>query len=288
MRWVRIAIVGVFLLAAASAALAGNLASPRGDTPEGPEPGSSAPPDLTATAELRRMFMKPGQVAIAVTNHGEAPVHVVGIELITESFAPLGVQEIDGDVPPSVNARDLLTKYGEARCPDGTASTAEPASVVLDVETEDETRHTVTLELSHPNGTLDRLVREACAAQAVAAAAQIELGELTEAEDGTLEGRLNVTPLGAAALDVTDARGSVLFNIAAGEAVIEAGAVSVPLVFDANRCDGHVVGDAKQPFGFTAWLTIDGGEPVATPIAVPEDRREALWAMLEVRCAAKE
>lgn len=288
MRWVRIAIVGVFLLAAASAALAGNLASPRGDAPEGPEPGSSAPPDLTATAEIRRLFMAPGQVAIAVTNNGDAPVQVLGVELITESFAPLGVQESDAIVPPSVNPRDLLTKYGEARCPDGAQSTAEPASVVLHVATEDETQHTLTLELSYPNGTLDRLVREACAAQAVAASAQIELGELTVAEDGTLEGRLSVTPLGEAALGVTEVRGSVLYAITAGEAVNEAGAVSVPLVFDANRCDGHVVGDAKQPFGFTVWITIGGGEPVATPIEVADDRREALWAMLEVRCAAKD
>jgi hypothetical protein len=142
--------------------------------------------------------------------------------------------------------------------------------------------------LSYPNGTLDRLVREACAAQAVAANARIELGELTAAADGTLEGRLSVTPLGEAALDVTEVRGSVLFEIHAGASAPEAGGVTVPLVFDAHRCDGHVVGDAKHPFGFSAWIAIDGGEPVATPIDVPEDRREALWAMLDARCAERE
>ncbi|MFG3339562.1 hypothetical protein [Glycomyces sp. NPDC048151] len=285
MRWIRIAVVGVFVLAAASAALAGSLASPRGDT----DPAAvSDPPDLTATAEIRRMFMKPGQVAIAVTNHGDAPVRVIGVELVTESFAPLGIQEFDVEVPPSVNARDMITKYGEARCPDGAATTAEPASVNLRVATEDQAEHTVTLELSYPNGTLDRLVREACAAQAVAASARIELGELTAAADGTLEGRLNVTPLGDAVLDVTDVRGSVLFEIHPGASEPEGGGVSVPLVFDAHRCDGHVVGDAKHPFGFTAWIVIDGSEPVASPLEVPEAQREALWAMLDARCAGQE
>jgi hypothetical protein len=288
MRWVRIAIVAVFVLTAATAALAGSLASPRDDTADSPEPGTSAPPDLTASAEIRRSFMKPGQVAIAVTNHGDAPVRVLGVELLTDSFAPLGVQEFDANVPPSDAPRDLLTNYGEARCPDGAESTAEPATVVLNVETEDGAAHTVTLELSYPNGTLDRLLREACAAQAVVEAARIELGELTAAEDGTLEGRLRLTPLGDAALDVTEVRGSVLFEIRAGEAVDEAGALAVPLIFDAARCDGHTVGDAKQPFGFSVWIAIDGADPVATPIDVPDDRRDALWAMLEVRCAAKD
>jgi hypothetical protein len=297
MRWVRIVIVGAFALVAAFAALAGNLAGsgsgPGGESLEATATGaagsaSSAPPDLSASAEIRRSFMAPGQVAIAVTNNGDASVRVLGVELITESFAPLGVQEFDATVPPSVNPRDLITHYGEARCPDGAASAAEQASVVLTVETEDETRHSVTAELSYPNGTLDRLLQESCAAQAVAAAARIELGELTEAEDGTLEGRLSVTPLGEAALDVTEVRGSVLFEITAGEAQTEAGAVAVPLVFDAHRCEGHAVGDAKQPFGFTVWVTIDGGEPVATAIEVGEDRREALWTMLEHRCAQKD
>jgi hypothetical protein len=284
MRWVRIVIVGVFVLVAGSAALAGSLASPRGDAPA----FTSDPPELTATAELRRMFMKPGQVAIAVTNHGDAPVRVTGVELLTDSFAPLGVQEFDTEVPPSTNARDLITKFGEATCADGTASKADPASVVLHVATGDQAVHLVELELSYPNGTLDRLVREACAAQAVAESARIELGELTAAADGTLEGRLSVTPLGEAALDVTEVRGSVLFEVLAGESVPEGGGVTVTLSFDVVRCDGHAVGDAKHPFGFTVWVAIDGGEPVAVPLNVADDRREALWSMLDVRCGERE
>jgi hypothetical protein len=287
MRWVRIAVIGAFLLAAATAAVAGSLAG-RDAAPEAAAP--SAPPDLSATAEIRRSFMAPGIVAIAVTNHGDAPVQVRGVELFTESFAPLGVQEFDAHVPPSVNPRDLLTSYGEARCPDGVDSTAAPASVVLDVETEDGATHEVTAELSHPNGTLDRLLREACAAQAIAASTAIELGELTEAADGTLEGGLTLRPLDGAAIGATEVRGSVLFTVvseplAAGPVAGAPGeSIVVPLRFDAFRCEGHAVGDAKQPFGFTVWVTIDGGDPIATPLPVPDPQREALWAMLDTRC----
>lgn len=305
MRWVRIGIVGAFLLASLTAAVAGGLAGRDGATESGDVP-PSAPPDLSATAEIRRSFMAPGQVTIAVTNHGEANVRVLGVELVSASFAPLGVQEFDATVPPSVNPRDLLARSGEARCPDGAASVAEPSSVVLHVETEDGAAHEVTAALPHPNGTLDRLLGEACAARAVEAAARIELGELTEAEDGRLEGTLSVTPLGEAAVGVGEVRGSVLFEIEAGEpagGAADGGAngggadggagdggsvLTVPLAFDAHRCEGHAVGDAKQPFGFTVWIVLDGGEPIATPIEVPEDRREALWAMLEARCAEED
>lgn len=311
MRWIRIGIVGSFLLTAVLAALVGGSAGR--EVAPGTEGLAStvpaSPPDLSASAEIRRSFMEPGQVAIAVTNHGEAAVRVVGVELVTKSFAPLGVQEFDATVPPSVNPRDLLVRYGEARCPDGVESTAEPSSAVLSVATEDGAAHEVTVALPHPNGTLDRLLGDACAAQAVAASARIVLGELSEAADGTLEGTLNVTPLGEATLHVTEVRGSVLFEIAAGEAVPgasdggagehgglhdgtaeglaagEGAAPAVPLVFDAHRCEGHAVGDAKQPFGFTAWIVIDGGAPIATPIEVGERHREVLWAMLEARCA---
>lgn len=281
MRWVRIGIVGAFLLSAMAAGAAGHLAGPE---PAAPPP--SAAPDLSATAEIRRSFMAPGVVAVAVTNHGDAPVRVLGVELVTESFAPLGEQAFDAAVPPSAHPRDLMTEYGEARCPDGIESTAAPATAVLRVETEDGTVHEVAAGLPHPNGTLDRLLKEACAAQAVRAAAEVELGALAEAEDGTLAGDLTVRPLAGAALGVTEVRGSVLFELSMGEREAgPGGAVVAPIGFDAARCSGHAVGDAKQPFGFTVWITIDGGEPVAAPIEVPQEQREALWAMLGTRCA---
>jgi hypothetical protein len=280
-RRMRIGIVGVFLCAAVAAGTAGHLAGPE---PAAPAPPSAAP-DLSATAEIRRSFAAPGVVAIAVTNHGDAPVRVLGVELVTESFAPLGEQESGAEVPPSVNPRDLMTGYGQARCPDGVASTAAPATAVLRVETEDGAVHEVAAALPHPNGTLDRLLKEACAAQAVEAAAAMELGPLAEAGDGSVEGDLTVRPLAGAALGVTEVRGSVLFELSAGEQRSgPGGEVVVPIGFDAGRCEGHAVGDAKQPFGFTVWLTIDGGEPVATPIEVPEAQREDLWAMLDTRC----
>jgi hypothetical protein len=286
-RWVRIGIVGVFLLAAAAAGLAGHRAGTGGEPDAALPP--SAPPDLSATAEIRRSFMEPGIVAIAVTNHGDAPVRVLGVELATASFAPLGEQEFDTEVPPSESPRDLMTEYGEARCPDGIDSTAAPATATLRVSTEDGAVHEVEAALPHPNGTLDRLLKEACAAQVVAAAAEIELGPLTADADGALAGDLTVRPLAGAALDVTEVRGSVLFELSAGEpSEGPGGEVVVPIGFAAVRCDGHAVGDAKQPFGFTVWITIGGGEAVATPIPVPEARREALWAMLDAHCAGEE
>ncbi|WP_030157330.1 hypothetical protein [Glycomyces sp. NRRL B-16210] len=275
MRRARAGIIAVFLLAAFAAAVAGNRAAPR------VEP--SAPPNLSATAEIRRSFAAPGIVTVAVTNRGTAPVRVLGVELVSDSFAPLGMQETDVTVPPGETPRDLTVEHGAARCPDGVDSTAAPATAVLRVATEDGAEHEVAAALPHPNGTLDRLLREACAAEAVAAAARIELGPLVAAEDGTLTGALTLTPQSGADLAATEVRGSALFTVAAAEGLPAEGAIA--LAFDAHRCEGHAVGDAKQPFAFTVWLAIDGGEPLAAPIEVGPAQREALWAMLEVRCA---
>ncbi|THV24306.1 hypothetical protein [Glycomyces paridis] len=282
MHRLRIGLLAAFLLAAATAAFAGHLAGPAPErAPEAVSP--SAAPDLTATAEIRRSFMTPGTVTVAVTNHGDAPVQILGVELLSDSFAPLGLQTADATVPPSVNPRDLLIDLGAASCPDGIDSTTAPASVRLLAATEDGAAHEVTADLPHPNGTLDRLLREACTAEAVAKAVDLSLGDLHEAADGTLEGVLTAEPLAGADLAVTDVRGSVLFTVEATEGLPETGA-SVPLRFDAFRCEGHAVGDAKQPFAFTVWIAVDGAEPVAGPIEVPEAQREALWAMLDVRC----
>ncbi|WP_026922518.1 hypothetical protein [Glycomyces arizonensis] len=279
MRWIRVGIVAVFLLAASAAGLAGGLA--RGGEQAAPhEVTPSPPPELTATAEIRRSFIEPGVVAIAVTNHGPAPVRVLGVELLSDSFAPLGPQPFDATVPPSANPRDLLTDYGAARCPHGVDSTAAPSSVVLDVATDDGAVHEVAAELPHPNGTLDRLLKEACTAQFLTRTVEVELGELTPAEDGTLDGTLIARPVGGAAVEVTEVRGSVLFDITAAELPGR----TVGLHFDAHRCEGHAVGDAKQPFAFTAWIAVDGAEPAAAPIPVGEAHRRALYAMLDERC----
>lgn len=283
MRWIRVGIVAAFLLAASAAGLAGGLA--RGGEQAAPRAvPPSSPPELTATAEIRRSFAEPGVVAIAVTNHGPAPVRVLAVELVSDSFAPLGPQAFDATVPPSVNPRDLLTDYGAARCPDGVDSTAAPSSVVLDVATEDGAAHEVVAELPHPNGTLDRLVEEACTAEFLSRTVEVELGELTRAEDGTLDGTLTARPVDGAAVAVTEVRGSVLFDITAAELPGRTAA----LHFDSSRCEGHAVGDAKQPFAFTAWIAVDGAEPAAAPVPVGEAHRRVLYAMLDERCGHTE
>ncbi|WP_026929391.1 hypothetical protein [Glycomyces tenuis] len=284
MRWIRLGLVAAFLLAAAASALAGGLARGGGEPASAQPVPPSAPPELSATAEIRRSFLEPGTVAIAVTNHGPAPVRVTGVELRSDSFAPLGTQAFDATVPPSVNPRDLLTDYGAAQCPDGVDSTAAPSSVLLDVETEDGTAHQVLAELPHPNGVLDRLLKEACAAEFLAQNAEVALGELVRAADGTLDAALTVEAVGDAAVEATEVRGSVLFEITASELPGRA----VGLHFDAHRCEGHAVGDAKQPFAFTVWIAVDGGEPVPGPVPVGEAQREALYAMLDERCGHTE
>ena len=57
------------------------------------------------------------------------------------------------------------------------------------------------------------------------------------------------------------------------------------IVSDVLRCGGHAIGDAKRPYGFTAWIDLGDGEPIPTAIPVDAGQQAAPDAMQEIRCA---
>jgi hypothetical protein len=249
--------------------------------------GSAGPaPDLTATAEIRRSFNRSGLVVIAVTNHGGEPVHVTSAELLSDSFEETGPQPFDSTIPPGDIPRDLQVEYGLARCPDGVDSTTDQAQVAVTAQAEGGGEHALVLDLPHPNGTLDRLLRADCEAQVLAESVSLTMGPLVPAADGTLTGLLTVTRVdgGTTPATITDTRGSVLFEVAPQpDPALPPGQLRVHS--DVLRCGGHAIGDAKRPYGFTAWIDLGDGEPIPTAIPVDTGQRAALDAMQAVRCA---
>ncbi|TDE07886.1 hypothetical protein [Jiangella asiatica] len=242
-------------------------------------------PDLTATAEIRRSFNRPGLVVIAVTNHGTQDVRITSAELLSDSFEATGPQSFDSTIPPGTTPRDLQLEYGTARCPDGVASSTGPASVALVAEAADGTEHELELDLPHPNGTLDRLLRTDCGAQVLGAAVDLTLSPLASQPDATLSGVLTVSRIDGSAEPavIHDVRGSVLFTVTADPAAA-AGSAERRVHFDVLRCGGHAIGDAKRPYAFTAWITLGDAEPIPTLIPVDDAARAALDAMQGVRC----
>ncbi|PZF86415.1 hypothetical protein [Jiangella anatolica] len=245
-------------------------------------------PELTVTAEIRRSFNRSGLVVIAVTNHGAVPVTVTSAELLSDSFEPTGPQPFDVTIPPGDTPRDLQVEYGLATCPDGIDSAAVESRVELRATAEGGGEHALVLDLPHPNGTLDRLLRTDCRDAALAEAVTLTMGPLTPRDDDTLTGVLTVTRVdgGAVPAVVTDTRGSVLFTITPqADPALPPGQLRI--VADVLGCTGHAIGDAKRPYGFTAWIDLGDGEEIPTAIPVDDAHKAALTAMQPIRCAVQ-
>lgn len=267
------------------------LALTTGDADEAAagDDAASPAPDLSATAEIRRSFNRPGLVVIAVTNHGAEPVTVTSAELLGDSFEATGPQPFDATIPPGDTPRDLQVEYGAAQCPDGIDSAALPSQVELIARAEGGTEHELVLDLPHPNGTLDRLLRTDCRDQVLAQAVTLAMGPLVPRDDGTLTGVLTVSRVdgGAVPATVTDTRGSVLFTVTP-EPDPALPPDQLRVVADVLRCGGHAIGDAKRPYGFTAWIDLGDGEAIPAAIPVDDAHRAALDAMQVVRCAGRD
>ncbi|TDD72359.1 hypothetical protein E1262_03375 [Jiangella aurantiaca] len=257
------------------------------DEVTGGDGAASPTPDLTVTAEIRRSFNRSGLVVIAVTNHGAAPVTVTSAELLSDSFEAMGPQSFDSTIPPGDTPRDLQLEYGPARCPDGVDSEAVPSQVELVARVEGGAEHELMLDLPHPNGTLNRLLRTDCGAQVLQQSVSLTMGPLVPNPDGTLTAILTVTPVDAGVTPaITDTRGSVLFEVTPQpDPALPPGQLRV--VADILRCGGHAIGDAKRPYGFTAWIDLGDGEQIPTAIPVDTGHRAALDAMQAQRCAGR-
>ncbi|MBB5787348.1 hypothetical protein [Jiangella mangrovi] len=288
LRFVLVLVVAVLL----AGIVAVVVALTTGDDGDEVADGDDAPlaegpvPDLTATAEIRRSFNRSGLVVIAVTNHGGEPVHVTSAELLSDSFEQTGPQPFDSTIPAGDTPRDLQVEYGLARCPDGVDSTSAQSQVALTARAEGGDEQALVLDLPYPNGTLDRLLGTDCDAQILQQSVSLTMGPLVPAEDGTLTGILTVTPVDPAVTpSITDTRGSVLFEVAPQpDPALPPGQLRIRS--DVLRCGGHAIGDAKRPYGFTAWIDLGtGGEPIPTAIPVDDGQRAALDAMQAQLCA---
>ncbi|SDU30008.1 hypothetical protein [Jiangella alkaliphila] len=279
-----LALVVTVLLAAIAATIVA-LATGDDDEVASGEAAAGPVPDLSATAEIRRSFNRSGLVVIAVTNHGAEPVTVTSAELLSDSFAATGPQPFDATIPPGETPRDLQVEYGPASCPDGIDSTTPASRVSLVARAEGGADQVLAVDLPYPNGTLDRLLRADCGAQVLAESVTLTMGPLASNADGTLTGVLTVTPVVPGSTPIiTDTRGSVLFEVAPQpDPATPPGQLHVRS--DVQRCGGHAIGDAKRPYGFTAWIDLGDGQEIPTAIPVDDDQRAALDAMQAVRCA---
>ena len=261
-------------------------------------PPTTAPvTGLTAEANVPRLVDDPRTVAVWVSNDGPAPVWVREIELVSESFAPTGPVAKGVAIQPGT-AKALTVVPGEARCGGRPAPPLAPATARLVVaagETEPaDADHWQAVEL--PVAQADRRwtsrLHADCAAQLVTAAIEVRLADWSDRPDGRLAGALIVQRrTGDQPIVVHELLGSVVYALTAdrtggdlGELPPGEGRLVVPVTADAAQCGGHVLADAKYPYGFRIVVSIGAAARLPAAVATDpagQDRLRQLW---RVRC----
>jgi len=284
-RWVLagLAVVGVVVAIIAATTLVGRS----GDR-------AAAAPPLSVTVEQYRTDEVARTVKLAVRNTGDTTIEVVDAELVAPSFTPAGQVTTTALVPPGGLRVDIRSGYGRGRCtgpPDQLVS--EPASVRLGVRQPNQDIARVTLPLPYPNELLNRLLRLDCQQEALLRIVTVAFGPLRPTADGALAGTLVLTrQSGAEPVTVHDVDGSVLISVdpepadrppPLGTLAGGAARLEMPVRVDAERCDGHALGEIKKPYVFPVWLRI-GATEQNTDVAVTEADKVTLFEMVRQRC----
>lgn len=261
-------VLGV-VLAALLAACGTNL--PSVGTGEG-----SAPPSLVAVATQSRadaadgLGRDEGRFSVRLRNEGPGPVGVVSLRLrwsATADRPPVVREEL---LPPGV-AYALPVDHGRATC------VPTPDRPRVEVGLSD--GRTVVLPLGGAD-LLDRLVATHCALRSL----QKQVGvafELGRRSGRGLEGAVVLTVRPGVRARVVETRGSVLYDVTA---VRSTDARHQLVTVTPVHCTGHALGEAKQPYAFTAFVSVDDAAPLAVPLSTSATQRAALLDLQRAVC----
>lgn len=230
-----------------------------------------------------------GRFRVKITNTGDEPFEVLGVRLQSDGFeaAPLTTDPVR--YAPGERT-DIVTPYGTARCGDG--DTVEPTAAVMDVRVADGSTQRYEVPLESIYDALPKLHERECDIARVAAAVDVGLAsiEQVEGDDGpVLEADVTFRRLdGDEQIVVSDVRGSVLYRIVPGDlpVVMAPGdaEMRLPIVISAARCDGHALGESKQPFVFPVGIQIGDEDQVGYDIPMASDQQAQLWEYLTDTC----
>jgi hypothetical protein len=140
-----------------------------------------------------------------------------------------------------------------------------------------------------PSGVLSELNTEECAASAVLASVDLQLGETWQrTETRTIEGEVELAQRSSGVTATLDElRGNVIFAVSAGGAAGSALEVADarptaagPVAITAARCDPHALIEYKRTFIFTAYVAVDDAEPTRVDFEAEGGARRALEELL--------
>jgi hypothetical protein len=282
----RAAIVLVAALTAACGSSSGSSSSPSSAVPTTASlsTGPAVPPVAGIEAEAVRLRTDEalgGQVQTRVTDTGDAPFTVTSVALDSPGFAPLPPQAESATYQPK-QVIDLPTPFGDAVCD----TAAQPAAALLTVVRPDGTTEDLRVPLSAD--ILDLIHEQTCAAEAVLAVADIQVGDLHDDGDGST-GTLTLTRRsGSEPVTLTRLGRSVVLapTVAHLPLRLAGGAQSATsaISFTPASCDAHVLAETKKPYVFVLDVTVGDGAAVPVDLPLDEGDKDALAAMVKRVC----
>ncbi|MBA2768438.1 MAG: hypothetical protein H0U35_04785 [Sporichthyaceae bacterium] len=259
------------------------MASCTGGSPAdvGEVPGHA---DLRAEIVQLRRDVVLERVQVALRNNGPEEVVVERLLLRAPGFDSAGPVPKDSPVPPG-QVVNLPVAHGDVRCDAaGAPVTRGDALVIVWVRSAAAPEQSRTrLTARDPQGYLRRIATLACRQRRLAGEVDLRFGSAWRPErtpDGVvLHGSVEARLLIDEPRDVTQVGGTVIYGLlpdAPADGVPDPLAAltpqrrtaSVPVKVVASRCDGHSIGEVKQPYAFLVWMGEAGSEGTAVQLEV--------------------
>lgn len=249
---------------------------------------ADAAPVLTAEATQTREDAAAGRrFQVLVENTGSMPFTVTSVQLLSGGFTAEPPARQDSAFAPGRQV-SLPAPYGPVRCQDP----VEPVEVAIGLLMEGQ-ETTQRVPLRSDSALLERIHAKECAGLALAERVGLVLDDGLAVVDAGgepgLRGTLTLTRTAAAGpVALSGTRGSVLYDVELpdGPASLlpEQTSIQVPIVLTSRTCEGHAIGEAKQPYVFLAFLQVGTGEQASARIPVTSDQQTRLLGLLDEAC----
>lgn len=261
-----------------------------GARPASPSVRPGPVPSLRADIGQQRRDVVLERVEVELENTGPEEVVVERLLLRVPGYAGAGPVPKDSPVPPG-QVVNLPTPYGDVECgPAGRAAVGRPV-VVLDLRTaSDPVPRRITVRPADPDGLLAQIADRACTVERLAREVTLSLGTQWRPRrargDVVLHGTLEATLTIDEPRVLTQVAGSVIYGLRPEQEVAppdvlatltpDRPTASVPIEIYPARCDGHAIGETKQPYLLVAVLAEPGGEESTVPLTVDDATVAAL------------
>jgi hypothetical protein len=250
-----------------------------------PSPSPRTGVDLAEPVTQDRLDATRRLLTIPLINRGPGALHVDKVGFDSPRFSTVPAAAVDGELEVGQQI-NFSIPYGTAQC---TPKSSAEAVVVTAAGT------TVRLAVAKGAGSriVDRLWRDECGEQRLAAAFTVGWGPAWTQVPGKpggaarLRGELILTPTGDPDITATDLQGSVLFEIdtvPAGRrpmSELRAGASRLPVELGVRLCSKHGLTEAKRIFEFTLHAKFGDAQPDHRTIIPPAAVQQRLLALLK-------